>query len=364
VKTAQDRSLSYTFSPLSMPSILFLEVDKEDTKRVQEKFPKALISEGVLQGKDLIERCKDFDVISCFINTRFSKDEIQNLPNLKLLCTRSVGFDHIDSAACKERSITVCNVPDYGSHVIAEHVFALILSTLRHIPEGNEKVEGGTFDYHGLRGMALRGKTIGILGTGKIGRKVAQIAHGFGMTILAVDQCRTMDIVDLLGVQYVPLDVLLSHSDIITLHLPNTKETEHIIDAKTFSQMKDGVILVNTARGSLIDSRALLDALKSGKVGYALLDVLEHEQNFAENKELISHPHVVTTPHIAFYADDSMRNMFLDSFLSIEQWLQGKEPEHIVHPLNVVCDLPKVQSSKSDINWKEVQTLPWKQRSA
>lgn len=347
-----------------MPSILFLEVDKEDRTFVQENFPEAKISEGVLQGKDLIESCKDSEAISCFINTRFSKDVIQKLPKLKLLTTRSVGYDHIDLAACNERGITVCNVPDYGSHVIAEHVFALLLSTLRHIPEGHEKVEGGTFDYHGLRGMALRGKTIGIMGTGKIGRKVAQIAHGFGMTILAVDQCRTMEIVDLLGVQYVPLETLLSRSDIITLHLPNTKETEHIIDAKAFAQMKDGVILINTARGSLIDSRALLDALKSDKVGYALLDVLEHEQNFAENKELVSHPHVVTTPHIAFYADDSMRNMFLDSFLSIEQWLQGKEPEHVVHPLNVVCDLPKVQGTKSDMNWKEVQSLPWKKHSA
>lgn len=343
-----------------MPSILFLEVDKEDAKLVKEKFPDAVISDGILQGKELIEFCKDAEAVSCFINTRFSKDIIENLPKLKLLCTRSVGYDHIDLAACTERGITACNVPDYGSHVIAEHVFALLLSTLRHIPEGHEKVEGGTFDYHGLRGMALRGKTIGILGTGKIGRKVAQIAHGFGMTILAVDQCRTIEIVDLLGVQYVPLETLLSQSDIITLHLPNTKETEHIIDAEAFARMKDGIILVNTARGSLIDSHALLDALKSGKVGYALLDVLEHEQNFSENKELVSHPRVVATPHIAFYADDSMRNIFLNSFLSIEEWLQGKEPEHVVQPLNVVCDLPKVQRG---INWKQVESLPWKQHS-
>ncbi len=347
-----------------MPSIHFLEVDKEDAKLVREKFPDAVISDGILQGKDLIEFCKQAEAVSCFINTRFSKDIIDNLPKLKLLCTRSVGYDHIDLAACTERGITACNVPDYGSHVIAEHVFALLLSTLRHIREGHEKVEGGTFDYHGLRGMALRGKTIGILGTGKIGRKVAQIAHGFGMTILAVDQCRTIEIVDLLGVQYVPLETLLSQSDIITLHLPNTQETEHIIDAEAFAQMKDGIILVNTARGSLIDSHALLDALKSGKVGYALLDVLEHEQNFSENKELVSHPHVVATPHIAFYADDSMRNMFLNSFLSIEEWLQGKEPEHVVQPLNVVCDLPKVQRGKSDIDWKQVGALPWKRHSA
>lgn len=326
-----------------MTPITFLEVDTEDQKLVKEHFPDANINAEVLSGQVLIDVCKDAEVVSCFINTRFTKSIIEKLPTLKFLCTRSVGYDHIDINACKERGITICNVPDYGSHVIAEHVFALFLSTLRHIPEGHTKVESGTFDYHGLRGMALRGKTIGIMGTGKIGRKVAQIAHGFGMKILAVDQCRTMEIVDLLGVKYVSLVELLSQSDIITLHLPDTKETEHMIDAAAFAKMKDGVILVNTARGSLIDSSALLDALKSGKVGYALLDVLEHEQNFEENKELVSHPRVVTTPHIAFYADDSMRNMFIDSFQSIDEWLAGKEPEHVVHPLNIVCDLPTIK---------------------
>jgi D-lactate dehydrogenase len=326
-----------------MPRITFLEVDKEDRPLVLQRFADAAVVDGTLQEKELIDACKDSEVVSCFITSKFTNAVIGKLPTLKLLCTRSVGFDHIDVGACNERGITVCNVPDYGSHVIAEHVFALLLSTLRHVPEGREKVGSGTFDYHGLRGMALRGKTIGIIGTGKIGRKAAEIAHGFGMNILATDQCRTIELVEKLGVKYVTLDELLAQSDIITLHIPGTKETEHLIDADAFAHMKNGVILVNTARGSLIDSAALLIALKSGKVGYALLDVLEHEQNFEENKELISHPRVVTTPHIAFYADDSMRNMYLDSFLSIEQWLAGKEPEHVVRPLNVVCDLPVIK---------------------
>lgn len=327
----------------SMTRIVFLEVDKEDQALVKQRFPEANAVEGVLSGDDLVKACNDAEAISCFIHTRFPKEILSQLPSLKLLCTRSVGYDHIDTEACKERGITVCNVPDYGSHVIAEHVFALILSTLRHVHEGEKRVDSGTFDYHGLRGMALRGKTIGIVGTGKIGRRVAQIAHGFGMQILAVDQCRTLEIVDLLGVQYVSLPELLSQSDIVTLHVPNTKETEHMIDAKAFSQMKDGVVLVNTARGSLIDSHALLDALKTGKVAYALLDVLEHEHNFEENRELVSHPHVVTTPHIAFYADDSMKSMYLDTSQSIEQWMKGEEPEHVIRPLQVVCDLPPIK---------------------
>jgi D-lactate dehydrogenase len=287
--------------------------------------------------------CTDADIACCFINTRFSRKAIEALPNLKLIVTRSVGYDHIDVEACRERGIVVCNVPDYGSHVIAEHVFALLLSRLRNVPEGDKKVEGGTFDYHGLRGIALRGKTIGILGTGKIGRRVAEIAHGFGMRKLAVDQCRTLDIVEKFGVQYVAFEELLTESDIITLHVPDTKETHHLINSASLAKMKDGVVLVNTARGSLIDSSALLKALNDGKVRYALLDVLEHEQNFAENRELIAHPNVVATPHTAFYADDSMRSMFTDAFESIDEWIAGREPAHVVRPLSIVCDLPKIQ---------------------
>lgn len=326
-----------------MPQILFLDVEAADRKLVLEKFPEAKFAEATLNGAELARACRAAEIISTFITTAFPKEVIQELPKLKLLVTRSVGYDHIDLDACTERGIVVCNVPDYGSHVIAEHVFALLLSTLRHIHEGDVKVREGIFDYHGLRGMALRGKTIGIIGTGKIGRKVAKIASGFGMKILAVDQCRNTELEDLLGVRYVTLEELLKQGDIITLHVPATKETEHMIDAQAFSLMKNGVILVNTARGSLIDSHALLDALKAGNVSWALLDVLEHEQNFEENRELVNHPHVVTTPHIAFYADDSMRNMYLDCFHSIEQHLRGGEPEHRVRPLRVVCDLPGVK---------------------
>ena len=324
-----------------MASVVFLQVDAEDRDRVAKRFPDAGILEGV--PKDIVGACKDAEVISVFIGMEWNAALLKQLPKLKLLCTRSVGFNHIDLSYCAEHGIIVCNVPDYGSHVIAEHVFALLLSTLRHIPEGDTKVESGEFDYHGLRGVSLRGKTIGIVGTGKIGRKAAQIAAGFGMKIVAVDKCRTVELEDLLGVEYVEFPEMLSRSDIITLHLPALKETIHMIDAKAFARMKDGVVLVNTARGDLIDSKALLDALNSGKVRYALLDVLEHEHNFEENKALIKHPSVVVTPHIAFYAEESMSNMYEDCFESIDQFLAGKMPDHIVKVPTVVCDLPGVK---------------------
>ena len=323
-----------------MSSIVFLEVDKEDEQRVREYFPESEILSTPSVEEGVLEQCKDAEIISCFIYSKFQKEQLDQLPKLKLLCTRSVGQDHIDLTECQKRGITVCNVPDYGSHVIAEHVFALLLGTLRHIHEGDERVESGAFDYHGLRGKTLRGKTLGIVGTGKIGRRVAQIAHGFGMKILAVDRSRTLELEDLLGVRYVTFEELLRNSDIITLHVPLLDETKHMINAKVFEQMKDGAILVNTARGPIVDSDALVDALKSGKVSYALLDVLEDEMDFEGNKELIGHPHAITTPHIAFYADDSMRNMYLDCFDSIKQWQAGEEPEHAVKPPEAVCDLP------------------------
>lgn len=264
------------------------------------------------------------------------------LPDLRLVCTRSVGFNHIDLDACKKRGITVCNVPDYGSHVIAEHVFALILSTLRHVTEAKSQVKEGDFDYHGLRGMALMGKTIGIVGTGKIGMRVAEIAHGFGMKILAVDKCRVLELESVHGVLYTDLPTLLSKSDIVTLHVPALPDTKHMINKKTLSQVKDGAIIVNTARGELIDTTALLAALKTGKIASALLDVLEHERDFEWNKELISHPNVLVTPHIAFYADDSMHRMYLDAFGSMDQYRSGVTPDHTVKVPTVVCDLPGV----------------------
>lgn len=326
-----------------MLKIAFLEVDKEDVKQVKTAYPDSVVLAQPSTKKGVLEQCGDAEAMCCFIYSKLTGKELGMLPKLKLLVTRSVGSEHIDLEACKKRGISVCNVPDYGSHVIAEHVFALLLSALRHVREGDERVEGGTFDYRGLRGITLRGKTIGIVGTGKIGRRVAGIAHGFGMKILAVDKCRTMELVDLLGVAYVDLDEFLARSDIITLHLPALPDTDHFIDERAIAKMKDGVILVNTARGALIDSHALLRGLKSGKIAYALLDVLEHEKNFEENKELIGLPQVVTTPHIAFYADDSMRNMYLDAFESIEQWKSGHVPEHIVQPPAVVCDLPGIR---------------------
>jgi D-lactate dehydrogenase len=318
------------------PSIVFLDVDSEDVSKIHAKYPDAIIHGSGLTGQELIDACKDAAVISIFITTKFSAEILTQLPNLKLLCTRSVGYDHIDINYCDEHGITVCNVPDYGSHVIAEHVFALLLGTMRYITEGHRRVKEGMFDYHGLRGMALQGKTLGIVGTGKIGRKVVKIAHGFGMKIVAYDVFKVQELCDEFGLEYVELSDLLMQSDIITLHAPSLPATKHMINAQTIAQMKDGVIIVNTARGSLIDTDALLVALDSGKIRMALLDVLEHEANVETDSRLVHHPKVVTTPHIAFYADDSVHTMYTDCFTSIDEWLTDGIPTHTVKPVHVI----------------------------
>ena len=318
--------------------ILFLDTEPADRPRVQARFPDASFADTSSDEDVLVRHCRDATIISTFITTRFSRQVIEQLPLLTLLCTRSVGFDHIDMNACHEQGITVCNVPDYGSHVIAEHVFALLLSTMRHISVADRRVESGTFDYRGLKGMALMGKTIGIVGTGHIGRSTARIAHGFQMRILAVDVCKTIELEQDYGVQYVDYDRLFAESDIISLHVPALPSTKHLINAQRISSMKRGVVLINTARGSLIDTAALLEGLNSGQVAYALLDVLEHETNVIHDRDLVDHPQVVLTPHIAFYTDTSVQKMYDECFQSIDQWLAGEEPTHLVHSPTIVCE--------------------------
>ncbi len=313
-----------------MSAPIFFDTDTEDRPLVLSAFPDAVFLPADATPEQIVAACKDAEVISTFITTKFPKEILSQLPNLKILCTRSVGYDHIDLAYCAERGIVVTNVPDYGSHVIAEHAFALLLSTLRHIQEGNRRVTSGVFDYRGLRGMTLQGKTLGIIGTGKIGKKVAEIAHGFGMNILAFDVYQDAGIVEKFGVKYVAQDELYAQSDIISLHAPSLPSTKGMINAQSIAKMKDGVIIVNTARGALINAKDLVEALNTGKVKHALLDVLENESSMEEDSALVKHPKVITTPHIAFYADDSVRNMYNDCFESVAQWQKGEKPAHTV----------------------------------
>ncbi len=299
-----------------MASPLFLDVAPDEQSLVLGNFPDATFAPADAPVAEMVHA----DVIVTFVTSRFTAETIAALPNLKLLCTRSAGTDHIDLAACKARGIVVCSVPDYGAHVIAEHAFALLLSAVRHVPEGDKRVKAGDFSWQGLKGMALRGKTMGVAGTGRIGRNLIQIAQGFGMRVIAYDVFRVQ------GVDYVEWDELWKQSDVVSLHMPLLPETKNMVNEKTLSACKPGLVLVNTARGALIDAEALVAALKSGRVGKALLDVLPDEHDLSAEHGLIDHPNVVVTPHVAFYTDDSVKELYGQTAVSIREWLEGKRP--------------------------------------
>lgn len=301
--------------------ITFFEVVENDIETIKNNFPKAQIVEEKLSLNN-VEKFQDSEIICVFIYSKIDKQILDKLPNLKLVITRSAGFDHIDIKECKKRGDKFCNVPDYGSHVIAEHVFALMLSSLRNIVKGEERTNALDFDWHGLRGVSLKNKVLGIIGMGKIGSRVARIASlGFQMKVIAFDLHPNEELAKKYNFKYVSFDELLDQSDIITLHCPLNCHTEHMINKESIVKMKDGVSIINTSRGGILNTEDVLDAVKSGKISHLALDVLENEQNIKENKEIMTYPNIIITPHIAFYSDDSMKKMYSESFKMINEFL-------------------------------------------
>lgn len=239
-------------------------------------------------------------VLVPFVATPVTSEVMNRMPKLGLIATRSTGTDHIDTAEAARRGITVANVPDYGSVAVAEHTFALLLMLTRIWPH----LEPGT---------DLSGKTIGVIGTGAIGRHVMQIAHGFGMNVLAYDLERRP------GIPYAPLEEVLARADVITLHISATTATRHFISEQTLAAMKPGVILINTARGSLVDTAALSRALYSGQVAAAGLDVVESASDVDAGTPL---PNTVITPHIAYNTREAIRRISDITLENIRRWLR------------------------------------------
>lgn len=281
---------------------------------------------------------KDFDIISIFVGCQVTKKVIEVLPNLKMIAIRSAGFDNVDLEFAKLKRITISNVPSYSPSTVAEFAFGLILSLARHIPEAASRVrEQGKFNYQGLLGINLKNKTIGVVGTGRIGAEVIRIAQGCGMKILAYDLYQNQGLSQELKFPYVSLEKLLSESDVVTLHVPSTKETFHLINQKNIGLMKKGALLINTARGSLIETSAVYQALKLGHLGGAGLDVLEDESKLHEGKkqetgvdwDLIKLPNVIITPHMAFYSKEAEEAIMQITIENINAFLLGS-------PLNVV----------------------------
>jgi D-lactate dehydrogenase len=289
-----------------------------------------------------------YDAVCPFVNDRVDAEVVARLAagGTRLLTLRSAGFNHVDLEAAQEHGISVVRVPAYSPYAVAEHTVALMLGVERKIHRAANRVRDGNFALDGLLGFDLRNKRIGIIGTGKIGMIVARIMRGFGCSIRAYDPFPSDDVRDL-GVRYEDLDTLLGECDVITLHCPLTPETHHIIDAEALTKTRPGVMIVNTSRGALIDTRAVIDALKDGRIGHLALDVYEEEGDlFFEDlsdtgiqddvfARLLTFPNVLITAHQAFFTEEALRNIAETTLGNATAFAEGRDSGNELHPAAV-----------------------------
>lgn len=288
---------------------------------------------------DTCHLAQGYEVLCIFVNDPISAEMIQTLhrQGVKLLALRSTGFNHVDLQAAKGK-IRVVHVPNYSPHSVAEHAVGLMLSLNRKIHQAYYRIKNNNFNIEGLLGFDMHAKTAGVIGVGHIGQQVIKILQGFGMKILAYDIDPKQ--VEKTNCPLTPLQTLYKESDIITLHCPLTLENHHMICQESFTQMKQGVMLINTGRGRLIDSSALLNALKAGKVGGAGLDVYEKEREyFYENfshtfiqddvlARLLTFPNVLITSHQGFFTQEALHNIAKTTLENIKAFLEKKPLEH------------------------------------
>lgn len=272
----------------------------------------------------LIERSKDADVV-VLSNFKYPREVMEACPNLKLVCVAFTGVDHVDVAYCKEKGITVCNCAGYSTVAVADLVFGLAIALARNLIPCNEAVrKKGT--KNGLVGFELEGKKFGVVGTGAIGLRVARIAQAFGCEVYAYS--RTQKTVE--GITYVDLDTLLSTCDIVSLHVPQNSETVGLINAERLALMKPEAFLINTARGPVVDSKALTEALKAGKLAGAGVDVFEMEPPVPADHPLFGAPNLIATPHVAFASAQAMEKRAVIVCENLDAWLNNA-------PTNVIC---------------------------
>jgi D-lactate dehydrogenase len=292
---------------------------------------------------------KDLEVASVFIRSRVTKGVLEKLPKLKLIATRSTGFDHIDMKEAARRGVAVANIPIYGENTVAEHTFALILALSRNIHRAHVRTMRSDFSLADLQGFDLKGKTLGVVGAGHIGLHVIRMAKGFDMNVVAFDTVRDPFMAEVLGFTYVDFDELLGRSDIITLHAPYNRATHHLIDREALEKVKRGALLINTARGGLVDTDALVWALDKGILSGAGLDVLEGEDLISEEAEILStgysaetlaqlvrsnilvrRENVIITPHIGFYSREAVARIVDTTIKNIAGFIDGR-PQNIVN---------------------------------
>ncbi len=318
------------------------EWEREAFARLGEEHDLELVSAPLTE--ELTAHHADADIVSTFIYSQLDRAVLEQFRNLKLIATRSTGFNHIDLDYCEQHGVAVCNVPTYGDHTVAEHVFGLLLTISHRLDQAVDRTRKGDFSPRGLQGFDLAGKTLGVVGTGAIGRQVIRIARGFAMKVLAYDVKPEEAAARELGFDYVSLDDLLSRADVISLHVPSTPQTRHLLSHEQFDRMKEGVVIINTARGDVLDNEALIRGLAEGKVSGAGLDVLPEEPVIREEAELLRSVYerkhnldtllanhvlirlrsVVVTPHSAFNTREAVARIMTTTAENIAAYLRGE----------------------------------------
>ncbi len=275
--------------------------------------------------EETLERSRGADVV-VLVNSPFPGDVIEKLHNLKMIAVSFTGYDHVDIEKCREKGITVSNVPEYSTQSVSELVFGFAISAMRKLVECNNAVrEGGT--AQGLLGRELSGKKMGVIGTGKIGQRVCELAIAFGMEVLAFSRTEKENLRKM-GVRYVSLEELLRDCDVISIHVPLTKETEHLIGERELGIMKDGALLINASRGKVVDTNALVKELNSGRL-FACLDVFDMEPPLPDDYPILKAPNTLLAPHVGYYTEEALLRRLDVTVENIRAFIEGK-------PVNVV----------------------------
>jgi D-lactate dehydrogenase len=320
---------------------VFVEVENWEKEFLLKEFPGCTLIESALTGEN-IEEIKDCEILSCFIYSKLTSEILSKLPALKYITTRSTGFDHIDIEYCKSHGIQVANVPEYGSNTVAEHTFALILSLTRRIYQSVNMARTFDTNHEVLKGTDLAGKTMGIIGLGKIGQHVARIAKGFEMKIVAYNRSQDEVFSKQYDFTYLSLVDVIKQSAVISIHMPLNDQTHYTINCGNLHLFKKGSFLINTARGGLIETQAIVDGLQQGIFEGVGLDVLEEEIGLSEEIQLLSnnynktdyktlilehilmnHPKVLITPHNAFNSHESLMRILDTTCKNISSFEKG-----------------------------------------
>jgi len=313
--------------------IAFFEVSDWEKEYLSNKLKKhsLIFFSHPLTEKD-IPKIKDCNAISIFIYSKIGKNILEKLPKLNLITTRSTGFDHIDLEYCKNKRITITNVPFYGENTVAEHAFALILSLSRNIHESYARTLKNNFSIEGLTGFDLKDKTLGLVGGGSIGMHVARMAKGFQMKVLVYDIVHNDSLAKEIGFSYISLEELLKKSDVISMHVPHNKFTHHLMNKENLNLIKKGAVLINTSRGGVIDTDALIPKLKDGTIKSLGLDVIEGEElmrkkgtsaeekrEIARNLSIFKMDNVIFTSHNAFNSKEAITRILNTTINNLTQ---------------------------------------------